>query len=651
LLKFTKNQIGKTCKKQMFSSRSFAARLERVDGSVPSIQAISRYISIQISHAPKFSAPLEVAMSRADAQKRLVLLYLMNDVLQSNKPKAESLFNEAFERPLKRGFALIGQSKGDVSGGGAEFYRKAERLLDIWKTRDTLSITQLDVLRRALLNWNDVLNGEGSEVNGAEFDLGGSMSDMGFTPMTPMMQDTDEHVNNDTKTRTASTTVSSQPSALEDEKVKSQQMSLSSSSTTAPPPPPRSNSPLSLLEAEVEALSGILGSSSSSPHHSSDSSQTAAALNLIPLTSELALAKAKTYLSAVEAAEVSVGLSSMDVTGLTARLNRVVAVDKSALSIIKSSVPFDASSALETVARHLKSLRAEKRAREEATTALTALLESEASLVDEDETAVNKALEQLHSSRARREMVRKIRDEAVASADAAEAATREAKLQAAARAAAEAKKLADEALEAGKEEDGELQGIDIVKDVTSLLSLASRTEVPTAPPSSSVHAIVPPQPPVGLSSSMNASRLLSSIMGGKKPSESIPNTNSSISLLGAPAAFQPPLIFNNSGPALPQQQHLPHLAYSSFPQSQQIPQYPMPLIPQGAMNAPNVLLPYQQPSIGALQWNNQPPQQFHQPQYQQHLQQQSNLPFSSKSPAPSAPRGRGLGATIPAWMR
>ena len=639
----------------MFSTRSFAARLERVDGSVPSIQAISRYISLQISHSPKFSAPLEQAISRADASKRLVLLYLINDVLQANKPKAESLFNEAFERPLKRGFALIGKSKGDQNGG-AEFYRKAERLIDIWKTRDTLSITQLDVLRQALFNWNEVLSGEGSEVPSSEFDLGGGgLSDMGFTPMTPMMQDTDERGNsNATASSTTASQSQQQQKASENEQGKGQKHDSSSASA------PRSNSPLSLIEAEAEALSGILGGPSSLPHHSESS----IAINL-PLSNEIALAKAKTYLSAVEAAEVSVGLSSMDVTGLTARLNRVTAVEKSAQSVIKSSIPFDTSSALETVARHLKALRAEKRAREDATTALTALLETEASLVDEDEIAVNKALEQLHTSRSRREMVRKIRDEAVASADAAEAAAREAKLQAAARAAAEAKKLADEALEAGKEEDGELQGIDIVKDVTSLLSLASRSAASTAPlqpppPSSSSVQAIPTQPP--LSSSINASRLLSSIMGGKKP---INNDSGGISLLGGSTPFQQsPLIFNNTGPnqyAPPQQQHAPQHSqtYSSYPQSQQMSQYPMSAIPPSAMSGQHVLLPYQPPpNIGQLQWNNQPAQ-YHQPQHhpqhhnQQQQQHQSNvlMPFTTKPPAPVAPGGRGLGATIPAWMR
>ena len=632
----------------MFSSRSFAARLERVDGSVPSISAMSRYITLQLSHASKFVLPLEQAISRADAAKRLVLLYLMNDVLQANKAKSENLFIEAFERPLKRGFALIGKAKGEQNG--LEYYGKAERLIEIWRTRDTLSTLQLDILRRALTHANEIL--DSMDTISTDFDIGG-LSAMGFTPMTPMMQDTDEHGNNDATKPSSSITSSSSSSSVVVAPVGEKITSTA---------PPRSNSPLSLIEAEAEALVGILGGPVSL--------QTQADSNVHTTPSEIALSKAKTFLSAVEAAEVSVGLSAMDVTGLTARLTRVIAVEKTSATIMNSSISFNASSALETATRHLKALRAEKRAREEAVTALSTLLEAEASLVEEDDVAVNKALEQLHAARTRRETVRKLRDEAVSLAEAAEAATREAKLQAAARAAAEAKKQEEEANEIGKEEDGELQGIDIVKDVTSLLSLASRSAVSTTPLSSTGQtqgsastqstSLPPSTFSSTMSSSLNASRLLSSIMSGKKAndnknnyvsSSSSSSSNSSTSLLGAPGHFQPmPLIYNNlptQSLGQQQQQHVTQHSsqlYSSFPLHTQN----MQAMPQSTQN---VLLPYQNSNIGALQWNQQVPIQLQQQQPYQHHQAQVILPLSSKPLALAPSSGRGLGATVPAWMR
>jgi hypothetical protein len=112
----------------VLAEATFAEKMDRLDGSQASIEATSAWVGLFRADAPRVAAFWEAAFARAPQAKRLLLLYLASDVLQTSRRRGPEFVGELFRVAPRavRHYLAKADSRGRAS---------AVKLLRVWDER------------------------------------------------------------------------------------------------------------------------------------------------------------------------------------------------------------------------------------------------------------------------------------------------------------------------------------------------------------------------------------------------------------------------------------------------------------------------------------------------------------------------------------
>ncbi|CAI7998473.1 Regulation of nuclear pre-mRNA domain-containing protein 1B [Geodia barretti] len=85
-----------------FSVATLQEKMSRLSASQESIETLSLWIIHHKAFAKTSVAVWATSFTSADADHRLVLLYLANDILQNSRRKSADMFGELFRDPLRQ---------------------------------------------------------------------------------------------------------------------------------------------------------------------------------------------------------------------------------------------------------------------------------------------------------------------------------------------------------------------------------------------------------------------------------------------------------------------------------------------------------------------------------------------------------------------
>jgi len=129
---------------------SFRAKLAKLSQSQESIQTLSHWVQFHKAHAAAAAALwADEAVSHQDPQRRLLYIYLANDVMQNSRRKATPCV-DAFASVLPRVLPLT------HAAATASVRTKIERLLGIWEERAVLTQHQIGELRTVGLKFRPI---------------------------------------------------------------------------------------------------------------------------------------------------------------------------------------------------------------------------------------------------------------------------------------------------------------------------------------------------------------------------------------------------------------------------------------------------------------------------------------------------------------
>jgi regulator of Ty1 transposition protein 103 len=123
-----------------FSVATLQEKLSRLSASQESIETLSLWIIHHKAFATTSVTVWATSFTSSDADHRLVLLYLANDILQNSRRKGAEMFGELFREPLQQVVPQI---------CGQKIQSSVERMLRIWRERkvyDKAFVKQLDQL-------------------------------------------------------------------------------------------------------------------------------------------------------------------------------------------------------------------------------------------------------------------------------------------------------------------------------------------------------------------------------------------------------------------------------------------------------------------------------------------------------------------------
>ncbi|XP_065912784.1 regulation of nuclear pre-mRNA domain-containing protein 2-like isoform X2 [Dysidea avara] len=109
-----------------YSLELLQEKLSRLNSTQESIETLSLWIIRHKQYASTSISTWMEDMRTGDADRRLLLLYLANDVLQNGKRKGADVFMELFQEPLKESMQII---------SGQKIQTSVERMIRIWKER------------------------------------------------------------------------------------------------------------------------------------------------------------------------------------------------------------------------------------------------------------------------------------------------------------------------------------------------------------------------------------------------------------------------------------------------------------------------------------------------------------------------------------
>lgn len=375
-----------------FNATTFEARLRKVDATQTSIQSISKYWVL--TSAGSDGAPLagivksqagvfDSVSVRATVEKRLALVFLASDVLHAARrggPALHAAFCAALLPPLVRALAIAASSTGDAAAAAVA---KLTKLVALWRDRQIFPARDVATLAAALDSPATVI----AEQDDADVLLRVCASG-GEGPSTAPCGD----AAGGAAAGAAVPEGSQEPITL------------------------RSKSPLSTLEMELTTGPAVVDISALAKSTASGAS------------TDEAFAATEAALAAVERTEIAVRLAMDSATGVKGFADRAIVIDahvalEARTEAFKRSLPFPAlADARRSAGRLCDALGAEKRAREDAVTALSNLLVREEELACTDEAALTLAEAQLEALRSVRRRLAGRRAESAAAARAAAAA-------------------------------------------------------------------------------------------------------------------------------------------------------------------------------------------------------------------------------------
>eukprot|EP00731_Ephydatia_muelleri_P016564 Em0009g988a len=109
-----------------FSVQALQEKLSRLTPSQDSIETLSLWIIHHQAYAPTSVTIWLESLRSADADHRLTLFYLANDILQNGRRRGAAVFVDAFKGPLKDAVSFV---------SGQKIQSSVERMLRIWRDR------------------------------------------------------------------------------------------------------------------------------------------------------------------------------------------------------------------------------------------------------------------------------------------------------------------------------------------------------------------------------------------------------------------------------------------------------------------------------------------------------------------------------------
>eukprot|EP00316_Scyphosphaera_apsteinii_P024293 CAMPEP_0119300912 /NCGR_PEP_ID=MMETSP1333-20130426/2792_1 /TAXON_ID=418940 /ORGANISM="Scyphosphaera apsteinii, Strain RCC1455" /LENGTH=320 /DNA_ID=CAMNT_0007302841 /DNA_START=147 /DNA_END=1109 /DNA_ORIENTATION=+ len=134
-----------------FNEVSFRSKLDKLNDSSQSIQTLSHWIIFY--KKPKESAQVWARETlRADPSRRLLFIYLANDVMQNSRRKHTELAAKGVDF-VREFSAQLAQVLPETYAAASENTRqKLLRLLSIWEERRVLTAETINALRQNVLN-------------------------------------------------------------------------------------------------------------------------------------------------------------------------------------------------------------------------------------------------------------------------------------------------------------------------------------------------------------------------------------------------------------------------------------------------------------------------------------------------------------------
>jgi hypothetical protein len=120
-----------------FSEQTLREKLSRLTSSQESIETLSMWIIHFKTNAKAISEIWMEQFSIETPDRRLLLLFLVNDVLQNGRRKGANMFLDVFQDPLRHASSII---------RGLNIKTSVGRILNIWKERKIYDNTFLKEL-------------------------------------------------------------------------------------------------------------------------------------------------------------------------------------------------------------------------------------------------------------------------------------------------------------------------------------------------------------------------------------------------------------------------------------------------------------------------------------------------------------------------
>mmetsp|Transcript_40709 Transcript_40709/g.105685 ORF Transcript_40709/g.105685 Transcript_40709/m.105685 type:complete len:159 (-) Transcript_40709:24-500(-) len=117
--------------------------LDNAKNTQDSVQTISTYIQIQKKWKEVAARVWKDKFASADVQKKLVLVYIANDVLQHSKRKTGD-----FIAPFESALEDVVRCFSDFTSS-PDVRKRVGRVLSIWKERNVIRVDVIEALQRA----------------------------------------------------------------------------------------------------------------------------------------------------------------------------------------------------------------------------------------------------------------------------------------------------------------------------------------------------------------------------------------------------------------------------------------------------------------------------------------------------------------------
>uniref|UniRef100_A0A7S2WFD1 CID domain-containing protein n=1 Tax=Mucochytrium quahogii TaxID=96639 RepID=A0A7S2WFD1_9STRA len=128
-----------------FNGSDLRFRLEELHSSQDSITSLSKWIATHNAHVRDSVAVWESMVNKLPS-KRVMFLYLANDVIQTTRKTFDTYFVDAFAPAIAR---AIGVTMRDGDGNGS-LEKKLDKLINLWEDRKIMNKEQLDMVNTAL---------------------------------------------------------------------------------------------------------------------------------------------------------------------------------------------------------------------------------------------------------------------------------------------------------------------------------------------------------------------------------------------------------------------------------------------------------------------------------------------------------------------
>ncbi|CAI6341029.1 unnamed protein product [Periconia digitata] len=127
-----------------FTEDSLRAKLASLNETQDSISTVGQWILFHRRHADKIAQLWFQRVKESQANKRLTLVYLANEIAQQAKIRKKEEFIKAFDPVIVEG------SSAAYKGSGPDIQNKIRRVIEVWRQRTVFKPQVQDEIERAL---------------------------------------------------------------------------------------------------------------------------------------------------------------------------------------------------------------------------------------------------------------------------------------------------------------------------------------------------------------------------------------------------------------------------------------------------------------------------------------------------------------------